>query len=247
MDRTVSPNLEAALERTAPTRTQWDAWGRRVPSLAGLTYEALRRELRTGCQDRRDELLEALVRATHIDLAAFDVVAACLLPGLRHRIARHASSLDRDDALALMVGALYEAVDGYDSAHAPPFVASSLLDLPTRRLRSAASQQRAWSLHTRHDTDPSSYGEGLELSATAMLASAIDAGVVTGPDAQLILDTRIVGQSLREAAHRQGLPYEGAKKRRQRAEARWATWWTNGATPVPVRCRARAPRGEEGA
>lgn len=239
MDRTVSPNLEAALERTAPTRTQWDAWGRRVPSLAGLTYDALRRDLRTGCQDRRDELLDALVRTAHIDPAAFDVVAGCLLPALRHRIRRHAPTLDRQEALTIMVGALYEAVDGYDTARAPRFVANSLLDLPTRRLRYAASQQRAWSLYTRHDTDPISSGEDLELSATAMLASAIDAGVVTGPDAQLILDTRIVGQSLRETAQRQGLPYEGAKKRRQRAEARWATWWTNGATPV----RVRAPRG----
>ena len=245
MYRTVSPNLEAALERTAPTRTQWDAWRRRVPSLAGLTYEALRRELRTGCQDRRDELPDALVRTAHIDLAAFDVVAACLLPGLRHRIGRHAPTLDRQEALAIMVGAFYEAVNGYDPARAPRFVANSLLDLPTRRLRHAASQQRAWSLHTRPGTEPISPREGLELSATAMLASAVDAGVVTGPDAQLILNTRIVGQSLREAAQRLGLPYEGAKKRRQRAEARWGTWWTNGATPVPVRGRARPSRGEE--
>jgi hypothetical protein len=83
------------------------------------------------------------------------------------------------------------------------------------------------------------------LSATAILASAVDAGVVTGPDAQLILDTRIAGHSLREAAERLGLPYERAKKRRQRSEARWATWWTNGATPVPVRRRARPSHGEE--
>jgi hypothetical protein len=139
MEQTASANLETALERTAPTRTQWDAWTRREPSLAGLTYGDLRRVLRTGCQDRKDELLGALVRATHADPGAFSVVAACLLPGLRRRVAYYAPTLDREEALAVMVDALYEAVAGYDAAEQSRFVAGALLDLPTRRLRRAVT------------------------------------------------------------------------------------------------------------
>jgi DNA-directed RNA polymerase specialized sigma24 family protein len=247
MKRTVWLDLETALERTAPTRTQWDAWTQREPSLAGLTYADLRRVLRTGCQDRKDELLGALVRTTHADPGAFGVVAACLLPGLRRRIARYAPSLDRQEALAVMVDALYEAVAGYDTAEDSRFVAGGLLALPTRRLRRAATDQRAWSLHAHHDTDTASPAPAAELSAAAILASAVHAGVVTDQDAQLILETRIAGHSLREAGQRLGLRYETAKKRRQRAEARWATWWTNSATPVPLRRTAGRPRREEAA
>jgi hypothetical protein len=245
MQRTVSLDLETALERTAPKRTQWDAWTRMEPSLAGLTYGDLRRALRAGCQDRKDEILGALVRAAHADPGAFGVVAACLLPGLRRRIAHYAPTLDRQDALAVMVDALYEAVADYDTAEHSRFVASRLLALPTRRLRRAATDQRSWSLHARHDTDTVSLVPGVELSGAAMLAPAVDAGVVTDQDARLILDTRIAGLALREAAQRLGLRYETAKKRRQRAEARWATWWTSSATPVPLRRTAGHRRCEE--
>jgi hypothetical protein len=245
MKRTVSLDLETALERAAPTRAQWDAWTRREPSLAGLTYGDFRRVLRTGCQDRKDELLGALVRATHADPGAFGVVAACLLPGLRRRIARHAPTLDRQEALAVMVDALYEAVAGYDAAKDCRFVAGGLLALPTRRLRRAATNQRSWSLHARHDTDTAAAAPAVELSAAAMLASAVEAGVVTDRDAQLILDTRIAGRSLRAVAQRLGLRYETAKKRRRRAEARWATWWTSSATPASLPRTPGHPRREE--
>jgi hypothetical protein len=245
MERSVSLDLETALERTAPTRTQWDAWTRREPAFAGLTYGDFRRVLRTGCQDRKDELLGALVRATHADPGAFGVVAACLLPGLRRRVARYAPSLDRQEAFAVMVDALYEAVAAYDTAEHSRFVAGGLLALPTRRLRRATTDQRSWSLHARHDTDAPSAAPGVELSAAAMLAPAVDAGVVTNRDAQLILDTRIAGRSLRDTARRLDLGYEAAKKRRRRAEARWAIWWTSSATPVSPRRSAGGPPCEE--
>jgi hypothetical protein len=244
MERT-SANLETALEQIAPTRAQWDAWTRRAPSLAGLTYGDLRHELRTGDHGRKDELLGALVRVTHADPGAFGVVAACLLPGLRHRIARYAPSLDRQEALAVMVGALYEAVVGYDITEQPRFVATALLTLPTRRLRRAVADQRSWTVHAGHDTETASPAPGVELSARAVLASAVDAGVVTDRDAQLILDTRIAGHSLHDAARRLGLSYETANKRRHRAEARWASWWTHSATPASLPRSAGPSREEE--
>jgi hypothetical protein len=44
-----------------------------------------------------------------------------------------------------------------------------------------------------------------------MLAAAVHAGVVAGRDAQLILETRIAGRSLREAALRLELGYEALR------------------------------------
>jgi hypothetical protein len=246
MQRTIPRNLETALERVTPTRAQWNAWVRREPSLVGLTYGDLRRELGTACQGRKDQLLGALVRATHADLGAFAVLAACLLPGIRYRIARLAPLLERQDALAIMVGALYEAVAAYDATEHSRFVAGALLDLPTRRLRRAVADQRSWSAHASHAADANPAVSGLELSAAALLASAVDAGVVSDRDAKLILATRVSGRSLREAARHLGLGYDAAKKRRQRAEARWAAWWTCGAARVPGRRRDRS-EGEEAA
>jgi hypothetical protein len=247
MQRTIPLNLEAALEQVTPTRAQWNAWARREPSLAGLTYGDLRRALRTARQDRKDQLLGALVRATHADLGAFAVLAACLLPGIRYRIARLAPLLERQDALAIMVEALYEAVAAYHTTEQSRFVAGALLELPTRRLRHAAATQRSWSAHACHAADANPPASGVELSATAMLASAVDAGVVSDRDAQLILATRVAGRSLREEARHLGLGYDAAKKRRQRAEARWAAWWTSGAARVPGRRNRDHREGKEAA
>jgi hypothetical protein len=235
--RTIAPDLETALEQTAPTRAQWNAWARREPALAGLSYDDLRRALGTACQDRKDQLLRALVRATHADLCAFAVLAACLLPGIRCRIARLAPLLERQDALAIMVGALFEAVAASDAAEQSRFVAGALLDLPTRRLRRAVANQRSWTAHASHAADANPATSGLEPPAAAMLASAVDGGVISDRDAELILTTRVAGRSLREAARHLGLGYDAAKKRRQRAEARWAAWWTTGAARVPGRRR----------
>ncbi len=235
MERTVSANLETALEQIAPTRAQWDAWTQWAPSLAVLTYEDLRRELRTGGQDRKDELLDALVRLVQVQPGGFGILAACLLPGLRRRIAKHAPSLDRQEALAIMVDALYEAVACYDAAQDHEFIAGELLALPTRRLRRAVVAHRTWSGHARHIGDGAPHAGGPELSPSALLASAVDAGVLTEHDARLIRDTRITGRSLPEVAHQLGLGYEAAKKRRQRAEARWVAWW------APEACSRRDP------
>lgn len=226
-------NLEVALERATPTRARWDAWTQHEPSLAGLAYCDLRSELRAARPARQDELLGALVRLVQADPRAFGALAACLLPGLRHRIVRHAPSLDRQDALAVMVGALYEAVVSYDTAQHHPYVAENLLALPTRRLRHAVAAQRTWSGHTEHNCDVAPHERGPELSPGALLASAVDARVLTEQEARLIFDTRIAGRTLPEAARRIGLRYEAAKKRRQRAEAAWVAWW------APEACRRR--------
>ena len=230
MQRTAAPNLETALERTVPSRSQWHAWTQGDPTLAGLTYQDMRRELRTGDQDRKDRLLGALVRVSRTDPDAFAVVAACLLPALRRRVRLYGLSLDRDDALAVMVEGLYEAVARADTP-LNAFVATHLLSTPTRRLRRAVFRERAWD-RTRPVCHGPTDAAVIGPSADTMLAGAVAAGVLSPADAQLIVDTRIAGHPLPAARH-QGLPYEAAKKRRQRAEARWAGWWTTNADRSP--------------
>jgi hypothetical protein len=194
-------NLKTTLERSTPTRAQWDAWTHHQTSLAGLAYHDLRRELRTGSQDRKDELLGALVRLAQADPGAFGVLAACLLPGLCHRAARYARSLDHQEALAVMVAALYESTARYDLEPHSRFVAEKLLARPIRRLRRTVGAHRTWSAHL-HESDIGSYMTDLELSPHALLASAVEAGVLTQHDARLIFDTRIAGHGLPEAARR---------------------------------------------
>jgi hypothetical protein len=233
MQRTAAPKLETALERAAPSRSQWHAWSRGDPALAGLTYQDVRRELRTGDQDRKDRLLGALVRVTRTDPDAFAVVAACLLPALRRRVRLLGPSLDRDDALAVMVEGLYEAVARADATF-NAFVATRLLSVPTSRLRRAVSRERAWDRISRPEYHgPTADAAVIGPSAHTMLAGAVAAGVLSPADAQLIVDTRIAGHPLRAAVRRLGLPYEAAKKRRQRAEVRWATWWTTNTDRSP--------------
>lgn len=221
-------NLEASLAQTAPTRSQWNDWTRQEPILAGLTYHDVRSKLRTGSQQHKDELLAALVRIAQTDTEAFVVLAACLLPGLRHRVTRYAPSLERQEAVAIMVAGLYERVALRDVDACTRFVAGRLLSLPTERLRRTVSLQRTWTAQTRHHPDSASGTGAVELSPTTLLVTAVDAGVITQQDARLIFATRFIGRSLREATRRLGLRYETGKKRRQRAEARWAAWWAPG-------------------
>ena len=124
-----------------------------------------------------------------------------------------------------MVAALYERVAAHAVDDRARFVAGRLLSLPTERLRRATSSQRTWAAQVRHRPDRASRASVVELSPAALLATAIDAGVIAKQDARLIFATRFAGQPLREAAQRLGLGYETCKKRRQRAEARWAGWW----------------------
>jgi len=54
------------------------------------------------------------------------------------------------------------------------------------------------------------------------LSEHLEAGTINDPDFLLLSSTRIYGESIQEYAHRTGMTYECAKKRRSRAEARIA-------------------------
>lgn len=225
MRRTISASLETALERTRPTRGLWNAWISHEPALDGLTYEDVRVELRTGTQQRKDELLAALVHVANSDAGAFGMVGSCLLPGIRRRIVRYAPVLERQDAMAIMAVGLYEAVRRYRTDGPPRFVAKHLLDLPTRRLRAAVGACRAWNCCREWAVDDTKLAIGPQLPAGTVLGPAVDAGVLGEHDARLIYETRIIGRPLRQVATQLGLRYEAAKKRRRRAELAWVAWW----------------------
>jgi hypothetical protein len=233
-------SAETALERFRPSLPQWHAWTQHEPALAGLDYLALRGELRgpTIDQARNDELLGALVRLAqrgpHVDAAAY-VVAACLLPGVRYRVARYAPSLDRQEGIAVMATALYETLRGYDVEGRPRFIASRLLATPTRRLQRAVAVDRKWMSHGRHIPDTNRHtARQVHLSGRLLLCLAVRAGVLSPRDAWLIGATRLADWSLRHAAQCLDVSYEAAKKRRLRAERRWAGWWVSEAGPAPA-------------
>ena len=218
-------NLETTLERTTPSSAQWVAWTQQEPALADLAYQDMRGQLRTAGAARKDELLGAVVCLVQHDPGAFGVLAACMLPALRHRVALHAPSLHRQDALAVVVAGLYEAAIRYDVELHPRYVAEKLLALPTRRLRRAVAVDRRWNVRARHAADGVSHAAGPELSLRGLMAAAVNAGVLAEHEARLILATRVDGRTVPEVADELGLSYEAARKRRRRAEARWAAWW----------------------
>lgn len=216
----------ANVERYRPSRRQWRNWTRHEPGLAGLDYDRLRRERRHGTDNRKDELLAALVRLAHGNPDAVAVVVACLLPGLRALVARHARGLDRTEALAIAVTALCESVTHHQTDETT-FVAGRLLQLPKRRLKRAARVHDAWRQHSRQVPDVGTSGVAqVGLTAAVVLRLGVDAGVLTASDAWLIYATRVAGHELAWAGWRLGVSYETAKKRRQRAETRLAAWWT---------------------
>ncbi|MGH9152392.1 MAG: hypothetical protein ACRD03_08360 [Acidimicrobiales bacterium] len=214
------------VERQRPSRRQWRTWTRHEPGLAGLDYDRMRDELRHGTADRKDELLTALVRLAQRNPEVVAVVVACLLPGLRALVGRHARGLEKAEALAVAVAGLCESIAHHPGGEAP-FVANRLLQLPKRRLQRAAILEDTWRRHGRQLSERAGVGVvRVELSASALLRLAVDAGVLTATDAWLIHATRIGGHTLGWAAGRLGVAYETAKKRRQRAEARWVARWT---------------------
>lgn len=236
-------DLERAIGQQAPPRRRWRTWAGYEPVLADLTYERARAELRHGPPERQDELLAALVRIARHDREAVTVVVSCLLPGLRALITRHAPGLDHPEALAVAVGGLCEAVIRFESE--PVFVASRLLRLPRYRLRRAVRTEVAWRRHSRDIPEHTDPNEPTDVGTAVSLHLAVRAGLLTPTDAWLIHATRVVGHSLSYVARCLGVTYEAVKKRRQRAEARWAVKRTAASRQSEVTPVAPGPLPQE--
>lgn len=121
------------------------------------------------------------------------------------------------------IAGLCEGITRFDGE--PVFVASQLLQLPKRQLQRAVRIETAWRHHAREVPDHAAAVASVDVRCAVHLQLAVDAGKLTAAEAWLIHATRITGHSLGEVARRLDIGYEAAKKRRQRAEARWVTWW----------------------
>jgi hypothetical protein len=215
--------LDAALASSRPPRRRWRAWTTTEPALAGLSWQRLRDELRHGPPARQDELLAALVRIARHDAEAVTAVVACLVPGLRARIARHAPGLPTDEAWAIAVAGVCTAIGIGDLPRT--FVANRLLEAAKRQLQRAVQTEVAWHNQAREVPELADRTRVDEPSAALILDTAVRAGVINPSDAALIHTTAIAGHSLAFAARQLGISYETAKKRRQRAGHRLAAWW----------------------
>jgi hypothetical protein len=223
--------LESTLEHVRPSVRRWRAWVDRERELVGLSWERLRHELRHGSPVRQDELLAALMRVARSDTEAMTAVAACLVPGIRARIARHAPGLPVEDAWSAAVEGLCTAIG---AGHVPrTFVASWLLDAAKRRLQRAVKDEAIWQRQIRQIPDRADRHRVDDPSGSLILSMAARAGVISRSDAWLMHTTVIVGHSVDHAAGRLAIAYETAKKRRQRAGHRWAAWWAPELEPSP--------------
>jgi DNA-directed RNA polymerase specialized sigma24 family protein len=156
------------------------------------------------------------------------VLTACLWPGLRRAVRRHAPGLDYEEAVAVAMAGLHEAVMGFpaDTDRAPSFVASHLLRIPKRRLRRAVIQERARREPPGADLPADvSAGPDVDLPIAAVLRMAVAAGVIPAQDAWLLWAVDVVGHSIGFAARGLGIGYDAARQRRNRAARRWRAWW----------------------
>jgi hypothetical protein len=218
-----------------PTRRAFEWWKIREPALAGHDdFASLVAEIQDPATslEREDARLAALVRLSRYDDAAVVALLVLLAPRLAAKVRRFAAALPRDEAEAEIVAGLVDRVRRYDLGRRPSKVAANLVWDACRPLRRARDRHRAWTeatvplggtdtAHPRHTN-----GAAVDLAEDAILDLAVTARVITRPDAALIAATRLRGFTLADATRLVGLGYEAAAKRRQRAEAALAAWWT---------------------
>jgi hypothetical protein len=178
-----------------------------------------------------DRVLVVLVgRAVEGDTLAARVLLQLLLPGVR-RLARTWWALgDAEERTSAAVAAVYDRIRHYPIARRPGRIAANVLMDAASDLRRAAraagtdrSRPRSWG------SDPNFGGEN-EDSATVepvhpaielagVLADAVQDGLVTAEDAELIAASRIAGTPLATIAARRGAKLRTLQWRRKRAEA----------------------------
>jgi DNA-directed RNA polymerase specialized sigma24 family protein len=235
--RRAAVRLATTLERVAPTTHQWRRWSAWEPVLAGRSYADVRAELhnRNDAYERNDKVLASLCRIARNDADAMTIIAALLLPGLRRR-ARRQRALDAEEALSELVAALCRRIVGYDTARRARYVASNLLQDSTRDLQRSTTKVAAGAVSVCPlvGTDLAAAEPGREegITASLVLETAMGTGIISRSEAALILLTVFADVGLREAAQALGITYEAARKRRQRAFARLASWWSDDPTTV---------------
>lgn len=185
----------------------------------------------------KDAVLRSLVRecapAGRSTAAATMTVAACLYPGLSRIVRRYADVLGHEETWAVAVAELIGRARRYDTARRPDRIAANLLWDTRHAVALAVRKELAWRERVELDLSdgvPATETLGFE---SDLLDEAVRSGALGSVDAVLISATRLDGLRLREVAALLGLSYEAAKKRRQRAEWSWGTWWVARNQPKP--------------
>jgi hypothetical protein len=168
-----------------------------------------------------DRVLVALAaRAVEGDALAARVLLQLLLPGVR-RLARTWWALgDAEERASASVAAVYDRIRRYPIARRPARIAANVLMDAASDLRRAArfaSPREATPVDGVARDEPGDLNPAIEL--VDVLADAVQGGLVTAEDAELIAASRIVGTPLATIAARRGAKLRTLQWRRKRAEA----------------------------
>ncbi len=225
----VAAALPGWRERQAPLR-RFDS-GRRLRSF-----------LNSACPEETDAPLLALLWLAREERLAGRFVLQAILPALKSQAERIAHEPGRREELwELLLFFAWEAICCYPVERRRFRVAANLvlqvLHDTTRELRQPQLHPIAATPRSRARTGallglPAAESEALRqpdagptttverLGAEALVRSAVTAGLIAERDAQLILQTRVDGVSLRLIARVLRVSYHALRQRRQRAERR---------------------------
>jgi DNA-directed RNA polymerase specialized sigma24 family protein len=216
---------------------QLRSWAASEPALRRFDGDPNRvfRFLRTPPSAERDDVFCALLRCAKHDQLAGLVVLEALLPGLKASLGRTlVAAGENDELLSLMLANAWQQITSYPVERRPQRVAANLLlDIRTQTLKQL----------TRHRPGPALPLSGREPSRGSQadierpLRRAVATGALSEEEAELILLTRVDGQSLRQLADERGLAYQTLLMRRIRAERR--LWLFLGRRVVSFRGRNR--------
>jgi hypothetical protein len=181
------------------------------------TLDQLERYVRAASPGDADRVLVILVAgAIGGEVLAARVLLQLLLPGAR-RLARRWWILgDPDERAAATVAAVYQRIRCYPLERRPGRVAANVLMDAALELRRAAQAMRPTTQLPDQRHVPPQDHPALEL--VEVLVDAVDDGVITAADAELIAASRIAGVGLADLAARRGRHLRTLQYRRRRAE-----------------------------
>ena len=168
----------------------------------------------------KDDVLFVLVELAPSEPFAGRMLLQALLPGLKtlsRRVLR--ANVPREEVWQLLLAVAWEEIVTYPVERRPRRVAANLLldTLHSALVQLSRERPRAVELTDVALAAPSCSPDG---DVDELLARAVSLGVISASDAELVLETRIDGRELADAAASRGVPYNTVKLRRQRAERR---------------------------
>ena len=143
-------------------------------------------------------------------------------------------ALDRDDLEAEMALGLWEAVvrvEDHDVGIGRRLVHAARNSARAAARKSLDYQRRCTSLDAAAHISAHDTGAPRLAHPDHVVSAATVIEVVNEVEAQLILETRVDGLSLKEVGRALGISEKAAEHRRARAEIRLAAWLSNGSVP----------------